>query len=158
MKKLLFTLLFLTLGTAWGGAFEDGLTAVDLKEYATALRLWRPLAQQGLAKAQFSLGRMYEQGHGVLQNYKEAVKWYKLSAEQGDVRAQFSLAYMYSDGQGVPQDYARAHMWWNIASAAGYDFFTAENRDRVAKKMTSQQIEKAQEMAKACQARNLKGC
>ena len=37
MKKLLFTLLFLTLGTAWGGAFEDGLTAVDLKEYATAL-------------------------------------------------------------------------------------------------------------------------
>ena len=24
MKKLLFTLLFLTLGTAWGGAYEDG--------------------------------------------------------------------------------------------------------------------------------------
>ena len=158
MKKLLFTFLFLTLGTAWGGTWEDGAAAYERNDYATAIKLWRPLADTGNANAQLKLGYMYEQGHGVLQNYKEAVKWYKLAAEQGDVRAQFSLAYMYSDGQGVPQDYARAHMWWNIASAAGYDFFTAENRDRVAKKMTSQQIEKAQEMAKACQARNLKGC
>jgi hypothetical protein len=30
MKKLLFTLLFLTLGTAWGDAFEDGLATSEV--------------------------------------------------------------------------------------------------------------------------------
>ncbi len=49
-------------------------------------------------------------------------------------------------------------MWYNLASAAGGRQHGTENRDLVAKKMTPQQIEKAQEMAKTCQARNLKGC
>ena len=39
MKKLLFTLLFLILGTAWGGAFEDGVAAADRKDYATGKQL-----------------------------------------------------------------------------------------------------------------------
>ena len=194
MKKLLFTLLFLTFGTAWGGAFEDGLAAANRKDYATAIKLWRPLAEQGDANlqigiglmykeglgviqddkeavkwfrlaaeqgrvdAQFNLGFMYNNGQGVLQDYKEAVKWYRLAAEQGHASAQSNLGFMYGTGQGVLQDYARAHMWYNLASAAGGSKHGTKNRDIVAEKMTPQQIEKAQEMAKACQARNFKGC
>ena len=193
MKKLLFTLLFLTLGTAWGGAFEDGRAAFNRNDYATAVQMWRPLAEQGDAaiqtlmgamytegkgvtqdhkeavkwyrlaaeqgdvRAQHNLGVKYANGRGVLQDYKEAVKWYRLAAEQGDVRAQTNLGAMYYNGRGVPQDYALAHMWWNIASAAG-DADGTENRDLVAKQMTPQQVGSAQEMAKACQARNFKGC
>ena len=157
MKKLLFTLLFLTFGTAWGGAFEDGFAAAERKDYATAFKLWRPLAEQGDAVAQSTLGIMYRKGQGVIQDYKEALKWHRLAAEQGDVSAQNNLGFMYGTGQGVLQDYARAHMWYNLASAAGEAQGTT-NRDKVAKLMTPQQIEKAQEMAKACQARNLKGC
>ena len=193
MKKLLFTLLFLTLGTAWGGAFEDGLAAANRKDYATAIKLWRPLAEQGDANlqtgiglmykeglgviqddkeavkwfrlaaeqgrvdAQFNLALMYDKGHGVLEDHKEAAKWYKLAAEQGYAIAQFQLGVMYNNGQGVLQDYTRAHMWFNLVSAAG-DAQGIKNRDIITKKMTPQQIEKAQEMAKACQARNFKGC
>ena len=194
MKKLLFTLLFLTLGTAWGEAFEDGLAAAERKDYATAIKLWRPLAEQGYPGAQFNLGIMYSNGQGVPQDYKEAVKWYRLSAERGDTSAQFNLGVMYAkgqgvlqdykeavrlyrlaaeqghasaqsslgvmyyNGQGVLQDYARAHMWLNLASAAGDSEYGTKNRDNIAKTMTSQQIAKAQEMAKACQASNFKGC
>ena len=194
MKKLLFTFLFLTLGTAWGGAFEDGLAAAERKDYSTAIKLWRPLAEQGdaamqdimgamyeegkgvtqdykeavkwwklaaeqgYASAQTSLGWMYDQGQGVPQDQKEAVKWFRLAAEQGHASAQFSLGAMYAKGQGVLQDYTRAHMWYNLASAAGGSQFGTKNRDIIAKKMTPQQVEKAQEMAKACQARNFKGC
>ena len=194
MKKLLFTLLFLTFGTAWGGAFEDGFAAAESKDYATAFKLWRPLAEQGDAVtqsnlgvmyrtgqgvtqdykealkwsrlaaeqgnaiAQTSLGFMYNNGQGVLQDYKEAVKWYRLAAEQGHASAQVNLALMYDKGWGVLQDYVRAHMWYNLASAAGGSQFGNKNRDDIAKIMTPQQIEKAQEMAKACQARNFKGC
>ncbi len=157
MKKLLFTLLFLTLGTAWGGVWEDGLAVYEREDYATAVRLWRPLAEQGDVRGQLILGGMYNSGQGVLQDYKEAVKWWRLSAEQGNRLAQANLGLMYANGHGVLQDYARAHMWYNLASAGGSQFGT-ENRDIIAKKMTPQQIEKAQEMAKACQARNFKGC
>ena len=194
MKKLLVTLLFLTLGTAWGGAFEDGRAAFNRNDYATAVQMWRPLAEQGDAaiqtlmgamytegkgvtqdhkeavkwyrlaaeqgdaKAQFSIGVKYANGRGVLQDYKEAVKWYRLAAEQGLAAAQSNLGAMYDNGHGVLQDYVRAHMWYNLASAAGGSEYGTTNRDIIAKKMTPNQIEKAQEMAKACQARNFKGC
>jgi hypothetical protein len=48
-------------------------------------------------------------------------------------------------------------MWYNLASSAG-DANGAKFRDGVAKKMTPQQIEKAQDMARKCQERNFKGC
>jgi TPR repeat protein len=34
------------------------------------------LAEQGDAKAQYDLGKMYSDGKEVKQDYKEAVKWY----------------------------------------------------------------------------------
>ena len=34
------------------GPFEVGLTAYNKSDYTTALRLWRPLADQGNASAQ----------------------------------------------------------------------------------------------------------
>ena len=193
MKKLLFTLLFLTLGTAWGGVFEDGLAADKRQDYKEAVRLYRLAAEQGHAKAQSNLGLMYAKGHGVTQDYKEAIRLYRLSVAQGDAGAQTNLGVMYAQGQGVTQDYkeairlyrlaagqgdavaqnslgemyrdgkgaaqdyTHAYMWFNLASSAG-DTDATKNRDLAAKKMTPQQIEKAQEMAKACQAGNLKGC
>ena len=47
--------------------------------FATALREWTPLAEQGDAKSQYNLGVMYNKGKGVPQNYKTAVKWYTLN-------------------------------------------------------------------------------
>ena len=39
---------------------NKGLKAYEASNYATALRAWRPLAEQGLAAAQFRLGVMYD--------------------------------------------------------------------------------------------------
>ena len=36
-------------GTALAGPFEDGAAAYDRNDYATAARIWRPLAEQGNA-------------------------------------------------------------------------------------------------------------
>ena len=91
---------------------------------------------------------MYDNGEGVPQDYKEAVKWYRLSAEQGDASAQYNLGLMYSNGQGVPQDYVSAHMWFNLCGSSELIRPGCVNkRNIVEKKMTPQQIEKAQEMA-----------
>lgn len=46
-------------------SFEDGMTAYERDDYATAMRLWHTLADQGHVEAQFYLGLMYESGRGV---------------------------------------------------------------------------------------------
>ncbi len=91
----------------WAG-FDEGVAALQRGDYATALREYRPLAEQGHATAQYNLGIMYDNGQGVLQDYAKAVKWVRKAAEQGDANAQYNLGLMYKNGLGVPQDEAQA--------------------------------------------------
>ena len=74
--------------------FQKGLDAAQKGDFATALREWKPLAEQGVAFAQYNLGVMYANGQGVPQNYKTAVKWYRLAAKQGLAGAQYYLGVM----------------------------------------------------------------
>ena len=43
--------------------FEKGYDAYNAGDYATALKEWRPLAEQRDAKAQYTLGNMYRNCH-----------------------------------------------------------------------------------------------
>ena len=99
--------------------FQKGLDAYDREDYATALHVWRDLANQGLAEAQYYMGLMYVKGNGVPENDKEAVKWYRLAAEQGDVDAQYTLGGMYAFGQGVPEYDREAAKWYRLAAEQG---------------------------------------
>ena len=137
--------------------FDAGLTAYDRGDYAAALAELRPLAEQGDATAQFNLGFMYDEGHGVPQDYAEAMTWYRRAAAQGDATAQINLGGMYYKGHGVPQDYATAHMWNNLAAIDGNDQAT-KNRDIIAKKMTARQVAAAQALAKKCLASGYTDC
>ena len=68
---LLFSLL---LGVpSYSADFNKGLTAAQSGDFATALKEWKPLAEEGNAVAQNNLGLMYHNGWGVPQDYKEAV-------------------------------------------------------------------------------------
>jgi uncharacterized protein len=141
------------IGTAIAGPFEDGQVAYRRDDYAAALRLWGQLADQGNARAQFSLGEMYYIGQGVLRDNAKADAWYRKAADQGFDYAQFNLGVAYEDGGlGVPQDYALAHMWFNLASSpatnADLRQMAVQNRDQVAAKMTPDQIAEAQRMAR----------
>ena len=93
---------------AWADFQAAVMDAYDRGDYDTALKEFRPLAEQGDSKAQFKLGIMYDNGFGVPQDYKEATRWCRLAAEQGDSLAQPSLGYRYYKGLGVRQDYAEA--------------------------------------------------
>ena len=127
MKKSILTniylfiaLTFCTASISWSADFQKGMTAYKNGDYATALREWTPLAEQGDANAQFNLGLMYANGQGVPQDYKTAAKWYKLAAEQGDAIAQLNLGFMYYNGKGVPQDYKTAVKWYTLSAEQGY--------------------------------------
>ena len=100
--------------------FQKGIEAHDRDDYATALREFKALAEQGDVNAQFLLGEMYANGQGLTQDYAQAVKWYRLAAEQGDAFAQNNLGLMYAEGRGVTQDYARAVKWYRLAAEQGF--------------------------------------
>jgi len=120
-----------------------------LKSYKTAVKWYTLAAEQGYADAQYNLALMYDDGEGVLENDKTAVKWYTLAAEQGHASAQGNLGVMYALGEGVLTDNQRAYMWLNLASYNGYES-GGENKDKIAKDMTSAQIDKAQDMSSRC--------
>ena len=127
------------------------------QNHATAVRWYRAAAEQGNALAQWSLGFMYDHGHGVPQNHATAVRWYRAAAEQGEAVAQHYLGLLYEQGQGVPRNPVSAHMWVNLAAAKGWAL-SAELRERIASRMTPEQIAQAQRRASACSASSYRNC
>lgn len=117
------------------------------QNYNTSVKWFTRAARQGDPRSQAQLGIMYENGQGVPQDFGAAAQWFTQAADQGYGLAQASLGLMYAVGQGVKQDFPRAHMWLNLAAAQQYEG-AQDNRDEVAKRMTSDQIVQAQGMAR----------
>jgi uncharacterized protein len=114
--------VLLALGLAgWAEAgLDEGIAAYRRGDYHTALREFRPLAEQGVAEAQLGLGVMYTDGLGVPEDPSEAVKWLRRAAEQGLASAQLSLANLYFVGRKVPGNNAEAAKWYRRAAEQGH--------------------------------------
>jgi len=119
-KHILFAVVFpLLLSSQSWADFSEGTQAYDRGDYMTAMNQLHPLAEQGLASAQFYLGLMYENGQSVPQDYQEAVRWYLKAAKQGHDGAQNNLGKLYEEGQGVEQDHIIAVQWYEKAADQG---------------------------------------
>jgi len=68
---------------SFGADHQKGLTAAQNGDYATALREFTPLAEQGIAEAQVNLGFMYKKGRGVPQDDIYAHMWWNIAASLG---------------------------------------------------------------------------
>jgi TPR repeat protein len=142
---------------------NDAQTAYDNGDYATAFKLYKPLAEQGNARARRMLASLYGFGGGTHMSVSESIKWYRSAAELKDNISMSNLGYFYRESYlGLPQNYVRAHMWFNLALANSNNV-----QDRISnstslvglqRKMTPAQIAEAQEMARKCQASNFKQC
>ncbi len=103
---------------AWAD-FQAGRDAYKHGDYDTALKEFRPLAEQGSALAQYNLAGMFAEGLGVPQDFHEAFRWVRLAAERGLAIAQNNLGVMYAKGQGVAQEYQEAAKWIRLAATQG---------------------------------------
>ena len=99
--------------------FEEGKKAYLNKDYARALEILQPLAEDGNSQAQITMGLMYDYGHGVTKDPTESIKWYRMAAEQGVPLVQHDLGVKYFQGQGVEQNYLEAAKWWEMSANAG---------------------------------------
>lgn len=126
--------------------FQAGLDAYKKGDYVTAAKEWRPLAEAGDPAAQFDLGLLYLDGHGVPESPAEAANWFRRAAEQDYTEAQHNLGAMYASGEGVKRDYVQAYKWLNLCAAKA-NAGCVTQRDLVAKKLKRSQIEEAQRLA-----------
>lgn len=138
-----------------GQMYDKGMGVT--KDYAEAVRWYRKAAAQGDPTGQAYLGKMFESGTGVIKDDAKAVRLYRKAAEQGYFKAQFALGRKYLNGNGVVQDYLTAHMWMNIAAASGAPF-AKDGRDTVTALLSPPDLTRAQQMARACVARDFKDC
>ena len=138
------------------GPSEDAKAAYERGDYATALRLYRQLAEGGDGDAQCELGRMYLSGNGVPQDYIQSTAWFRKAAEQGNVKGLLFLGGSYYEGRGVAKDYVQAHKWFSLAASRPTSTATDENvrdvaadrRDELTAHMTVAQIAEAQKLAR----------
>lgn len=101
--------------------FEEGLRAFRAGQPERALSIWQPLAEDGHAAAQYSLGKLFEQGEGpIKQDFGRAVQWYEAAAEQDLPAAQNNLGLMFAKGRGVAGDVNRAMDLWFEAARQDY--------------------------------------
>src|SRR5262249_19945598 len=102
--------------------------AYERKDFATAIALWRPLAEGGNPEAQTLLGAMYWSGEGVPRDHTQAAKWYLSAAEKGYARAQNDIGFMYGFGEDTPpHDDLQAYKWLSLAVRN----YTAKNQARL---------------------------
>lgn len=114
--SLYVLVVLLCAGLALASNLETAKRAYEVKDYATALKVATPLAEQGNAEAQLLLGRMYLKGEGVLMDPDQAIKWFKASARQGNGNAQFFLGSMYL----LPQkDVGEGAKWLRLSAEQG---------------------------------------
>jgi hypothetical protein len=98
--------------------------AYDRADYKTALKIWLPAAEEGDAKAQNTVGEIFEQGLGTEPNYEVAALWYSKAAAQGHKGAQFNMGTLYETGKGVPKDKVKALSFYRLAWGVSEDELT----------------------------------
>jgi TPR repeat protein len=110
--------VLLSASTALAGALDEAVAAKNRKDYATAVALVQPLAEQGDALAQYYLGDIYLWG---FHDWGEATKWFRKAAEQGHARGEVSFGntYLHSSGDDAPEDWVEAVKWFRKAAEQG---------------------------------------
>lgn len=116
-------LVLLPIVAARADALQDAASAIQRKDYASAVRLLEPLAEAGQARAQTQLATLYYHGHGVPEDDAKALFWYERAARQGHAPAQYLLGNMYAYGHAaVPEGHdpmRLAAQWYFEAARQG---------------------------------------
>ena len=130
---------------AWAD-FETAMDAYNRKDYATALREWQALAEQGEADAQDFLGTLHCKGWGAA-GLLEGTTVVGESRRAGKREcAERSWAALCQRAGWIP-GLGQAYMWSSLAAGSGYEISTGYRND-LAKQMTPAQIAEAQRLAR----------
>ena len=95
--------------------YQAGREKYKQNKYVESFEIWYPLAQNGCARAQTSLGALYELGKGVPRNSDLALNWFLKAAEKKEPYASYYLGWHYiTEGKDYNQE--KAKFWFEKAA------------------------------------------
>lgn len=106
----------------WGelADLEDVMSDTQIDRMAkTTLKLAtaaKKYAEEGNARAQYTLGRCYQYGYGVDKDPSQAIPWLCKAAAQDDLMAQNAIGGCCMIGEGVEKDPEMAVNWFRMAA------------------------------------------
>ncbi len=112
------TLLAVAPAIADPDGLSDARNAIHLGDYARALAILQPLAQQGNTAAALQLGSLYFNGLGTSVDGNAALKWFMPSAKNGDAEAEKDVAVVYQSGKVGAND-GEAVRWFKLSAEQG---------------------------------------
>jgi TPR repeat protein len=102
---------------------DKGFAAFQAGDYATALKEWRPQAEQGISSAYINLGILYAEGKGVLKDPITAHMWYNIGSANASNGMAGTLAPVYRDNIErimTPEQIADATKRAKVCMASNY--------------------------------------
>lgn len=133
----------LTLITPARAEIEVGRNLMEENRFEEAMVEFLPAARSGNADAEELIGVMYAMGLGVERDDERAFEWYLRASMKGHPGAQSGIGWYFEVGRGTPVDLVRAYLWYGLSTIGG-DPDAAVSIEEVAKKMTPEQIHRAQ--------------
>ncbi|WP_417412998.1 tetratricopeptide repeat protein [Hoeflea sp.] len=122
---------------------ETGRVLMESHRFEEAMEEFLPAARSGNADAEELIGVMYAMGLGVERDDERAFEWYLRASMKGHPGAQSGIGWYFEVGRGTAVDLVRAYLWYGL-SAIGGDPDAAISIEEVAKKMTPEQIRRAE--------------
>ncbi|HUI95386.1 MAG TPA: protein kinase [Xanthobacteraceae bacterium] len=106
------------------------VAAVGHKDFATAIAMAQPDADNGDRDAQFRVAYLNDSAGPNKEHPNDALAaaWYRRAADKGHVVAAFNLASMYEEGRGIGNPSETEAFRWFLKAAEGND---AEAQNRV---------------------------
>ena len=120
--KLCIAALALVVGIAIAGDFDDVQSAVQRKNFVSAVKLLQPLAERGDRRAQAFLAYVTVYRNDVPKDFPAAVIWTQKAADQGEAMGKVLLGMLYLNGQGVQQDEEQGVTLIRQAAASNHPF------------------------------------
>lgn len=122
---------------------EKGRILMEQDRFEEAMAEFLPAARSGNADAEELIGVMYAMGLGVERDDERAFEWYLRASMKGHPGAQSGVGWYFEVGRGTAVDLVRAYMWYGL-SAIGGDPDAAISIEEVEKKMTPEEIRRAE--------------
>ena len=98
---------------------ESGIAAFETKNFAHAIKLLSPIADEGNADAMYRMAIMLQNGLGCVADENKAFRYMGDAATKGLPLAQHAYGFMFFEGECTEKDIVQSIEWFTKAAEQG---------------------------------------
>ena len=98
---------------------ESGIAAFETKNFAHAIKLLSPIADEGNVEALYRMAIMLQNGLGCIASTEKAFSYMGDAAQKGYPLAQHAYGFMFFEGECTEKDIHKSIQWFTRAAEQG---------------------------------------